>query len=94
MLCASFSKCGMESSFQDFSGGPVVKTLPSNAGGTASIPGRGTKIPHAAQCGQKKKKKKESSFQGGCANQSQKLPADGRGLSNPLAHVCHPKAPG
>ena len=28
-------------------GGPVVKTLPSNAGGTGSIPGQGPKIPHA-----------------------------------------------
>ena len=31
----------------DFSGGPVVKNLPSNAGDAGSIPGRGTKIPHA-----------------------------------------------
>ena len=28
--------------------GPVVKNLPSNAGDAGSIPGRGTKIPHAA----------------------------------------------
>ena len=27
-------------------GGPVVKTLPSNAGGTCSIPGREAKIPY------------------------------------------------
>ena len=36
-----------------------------NAGGTGSNPGRGTKIPHAAWCGQKKKKtlkKKEKLF--------------------------------
>ena len=32
----------------DFPGGPVVKTLPSNAGGAGSIPGRGAKIPHAS----------------------------------------------
>ena len=32
----------------DFPGGPVVKTPPSNAGDAGSIPGRGTKIPHAA----------------------------------------------
>ena len=32
----------------DFPGGPVVKTLPSNAGGVGSIPGRGAKIPHAS----------------------------------------------
>ena len=31
----------------DFPGGPVVKNPPSNAGDTGSIPGRGTKIPHA-----------------------------------------------
>ena len=36
---------------------PVVKTLPSDAGGMDSIPGWGTKIPHATmQCGLKKKK--------------------------------------
>ena len=27
---------------------PVLKTLLSNAGGVGSIPGRGTKIPHAS----------------------------------------------
>ena len=32
----------------DFPGGPVVKNPPSNAGDAGSIPGRGTKIPHAA----------------------------------------------
>ena len=31
----------------DFPGGPVVKNLPYNAGDTGSIPGQGTKIPHA-----------------------------------------------
>ena len=31
----------------DFPGGPVVKNLPSSAGDAASIPGWGTKIPHA-----------------------------------------------
>ena len=31
------------------SGGPVVKTLPFNAGGTGLIPGQGPKIPHATQ---------------------------------------------
>ena len=34
---------------------PVVQWLrlhASNAGGMGSIPGQGTKIPHAAQCGQ------------------------------------------
>ena len=32
----------------DFIGGPVVKNLPSSAGDVGSIPGPGTKIPHAA----------------------------------------------
>ena len=36
-----------EFTYQDFPGGPVVKTLPSNAGGASSIPGQGDKIPHA-----------------------------------------------
>ena len=29
-------------------GGPVVRTLPSNAGGAGSIPGQGAKIPRAS----------------------------------------------
>ena len=33
----------------DFPGGPVVQKLPSDAGGVGSIPGQGTKIPHAAE---------------------------------------------
>ena len=32
----------------DFSGGPVVKTLPSSVGGEGSIPGQGAKTPHAS----------------------------------------------
>ena len=32
----------------DFSSSQVAKSLPSNAGDTGSIPGQGTKIPHAA----------------------------------------------
>ena len=31
-------------------------TSTPNAGGTVSIPGRGTKIPHAARCSQRKKR--------------------------------------
>ena len=34
-----------------FSNGPVVETLPSNAGGVGSIPGQGTKIPHTTPKG-------------------------------------------
>ena len=33
----------------DFLGGPVVNTLPSNAGGMGSIPGPGAKIPYASK---------------------------------------------
>ena len=33
---------------RDFPGGPLVKNPPSNAGDAHSIPGQGTKIPHAA----------------------------------------------
>ena len=33
---------------RDFPGGPVVTNPPSNAGDLGSIPGQGTKIPHAA----------------------------------------------
>ena len=45
----------------DFPGSPVVKTplRASTAGGTDSIPGQGTKIPHAAWCGQKIKTKEK-----------------------------------
>ena len=32
---------------RDFSGGPMVKNLPANAGDAGSIPGLGTKIPHS-----------------------------------------------
>ena len=34
---------------RDLPGGPVLMTLPSNAGGAGSILGRGAKIPHASQ---------------------------------------------
>ena len=34
---------------RDVSGGPVVKNLPGGAGVMGSIPGRGTKIPHAVE---------------------------------------------
>ena len=35
--------------YGDFPGGPVAKNLPCNAGGSGSIPGGGTKIPHAVE---------------------------------------------
>ena len=34
---------------QDFIDGPVVKTLPFNAGGLGLIPGWGAKSPHASR---------------------------------------------
>ena len=34
---------------RDFPGGPVVRTSPSSAGDVGSIPGKGTKIPHASR---------------------------------------------
>ena len=34
---------------EDFAGGPVIKILPSNAGGMGLIPGREAKILHASQ---------------------------------------------
>ena len=33
----------------DFPGGPVVKNLLSNAGNMGSVPGWGTRIPHATE---------------------------------------------
>ena len=45
---------------RDFLGGPVVKTLPSNAGGESSIPGCEAKIPHAHRAKKKKKGKKKT----------------------------------
>ena len=35
----------------------MVKTVLPLRGGTGSIPGQGTEMPHAARCGQEKKKK-------------------------------------
>ena len=43
----------------DFRVGPAVKTLCSHcAGGVGSIPGQGTKIPHAVECGQEQQQKR------------------------------------
>ena len=44
LFCVTFKIRAM----RDFPGGPVVKNTPSNAGDVGSIPGWGTKIPHAA----------------------------------------------
>ena len=48
--------------FSDFSGGPVVKNPPANAGDTGLVPGWGTEIPQALSLGQKKKQKKKKKF--------------------------------
>ena len=42
-----------------FLGGPGVKSLLFHYRGTGSVPGQGTKIPHALRCSQGKKKKKQ-----------------------------------
>ena len=34
---------------RDFPGGPVVKNLPCNTKDMGSIPGKGTKTPHASE---------------------------------------------
>ena len=39
--------CNQKGSLRDFPGGPVVNNLSADAGDTGSIPGPGTKIPHA-----------------------------------------------
>ena len=43
--------------FRDFHGGPVSGLHAASAGGTGSVPGQGTKIPHATWHGQKIKTK-------------------------------------
>ena len=52
--CESYK---LKSPNQGFPGGPVVETLPCNAGDAGSIPGEGIKIPHVAW---PKKEKAES----------------------------------
>ena len=42
----------------EFPGGPVVRTPCFDCGGMGSIPGQGTKIPHATWHGQKQTKKR------------------------------------
>ena len=48
MRSSDLSQSGKVAPTRDFPGGTVVKNQPSNAGDMGSIPGRGTKIPHAA----------------------------------------------
>ena len=49
------------SKWGDFPGGPVVKTLSSDAGGTGPIPGWGAKIPHASWPKNQNRKQKQYS---------------------------------
>ena len=46
---------------KDFLGGPGIKTSPSNAGGSDSIPGWGTMIPRASQ-GKKKQNMRQKQY--------------------------------
>ena len=48
-----------EGEVRDFSGGSVVKTSPSNAGGAGLIPGQEAKIPHASEPKNQKIKQKQ-----------------------------------
>ena len=45
-LLYSTRRCFIEN-LRDFPGGPVFRTLPSNAGSASLIPGQGTMIPYA-----------------------------------------------
>ena len=47
-LNRTVKRCDFNFDFKDFPGGPVVKTLPSNAGDVGSIPGHGAVIPCAS----------------------------------------------
>ena len=54
LRCPSFAK---EHCYRDFPGGPVVKTLPSNAEGAGSISGWGSRLPCFPGCNQKLKRR-------------------------------------
>ena len=45
--CNVIKEMQIKTIVRDFPGGPEVKNPPSNAGDAGSIPGRGTKVPHA-----------------------------------------------
>ena len=49
--------------WRDFPSGPVVKTLPSNAGGMDLVPGQGIKVPHPTGCNQKLKSKQNTNIE-------------------------------
>ena len=53
----------------DFPGGQWLRLHTSNAGGTSSIPGWGTKIPHAMRHSQKTERKKKKIHAPQCSQQ-------------------------
>ena len=57
---------------RDFPGGPVVRNPPYSAGDTGSIPGQGTKIPHATGQLSPRATTTEPSRPGTCASQLKK----------------------
>ena len=56
---AGTHKGGTRTLLGNFPGGPVARTSPSNAEGVGSIPGQGTKTPHASQPKNQKRKQKQ-----------------------------------
>ena len=58
--------------YRDFPAGPVVKNPPYNAGDTGSIPGQGTKIPHAVGQLSPRATTTEPTRTGACAPQLEK----------------------
>ena len=42
-------RCPLKLHYRDFPRGPLVKNPPGNAGDLSSVPGLGTRIPHAAR---------------------------------------------
>ena len=70
---------------QEFPGGPVVGTRHFHCGGLGSIPGQGTKIPHAMQCGQKNPPKNKKI--GPKAKQGEEVPICSRHVfDQPILH--------
>ena len=76
---------------RDFPGGPVVKNPPSNAGDAGSIPGQGTKIPHAAGQLGPRAATTEPAHSGACASQLKSSPR--AVMKDPTCHnkdpMCH-----
>ena len=65
-------KVVQDETYRDFPGGPVVKTLPSNAETEGLIPGQGTKILQALWPKKKKKKYQKHKKQKQCYNKFNK----------------------